>query len=462
FGFSPDGTITFANEVASSILGCPVDDLVGRPATRFIAALADHDPAGNTMTIETVVERTDGSTFPGEFGCSPIRERDVVVGTVVSFRDITARKRMENERERAASLVAATLESTADGILVVDATGKLTSFNRKFVEMWSIPDEIVDRGSDDEALTFVLDQLDDPDAFVGKVRELYAHPHAESFDELHFRDGRTFERYSKPQKVAGSTVGRVWSFRDVTERHRLDEMKNSFLSAVSHELRTPLTSVLGYALTLEQSGDAMPAADREQVLGRLAVNARKLQRLLEDALDLDRLSRGMLAPKRAPTLVRDLMVRMIEESGVADDRPVVVDIEPIIASIDGPKVERIVENLLRNAARHTSSGTRVAVRARARDGGLLISVEDSGAGVPDDLKRTIFLPFQQGSEVNKHAPGVGIGLALVARFADLHGGSAWVEDGDAGGACFNVYLPCDVVSARRSTTPRARRITPNS
>src|SRR5215472_5596628 len=116
------------------------------------------------------------------------------------------------------SLLLATLEATADGILVVDRAGKIVRFNQRFSSLWKLPQEVLDSGDDDQAIGFVLSQLRDPDAFVQKVRDLYAHPNAESFDVLEFNDGRVFERYSIPQRSHDGVIGRVWSFRDVTQR----------------------------------------------------------------------------------------------------------------------------------------------------------------------------------------------------------------------------------------------------
>ena len=127
------------------------------------------------------------------------------------------------ELKKTLSLLNATIESTRDGILVVDLTGEITSFNKKFVDMWHIPSYIVDSRDDSAALSFVLDQLQDPDSFMKKVQELYAQPDAESYDVLQFKDGRIFERYSRPQKIEEKCVGRVWSFRDITTRKRAEE-----------------------------------------------------------------------------------------------------------------------------------------------------------------------------------------------------------------------------------------------
>jgi PAS domain S-box-containing protein len=230
--------------------------------------------------------------------------------------------------------------------------------------------------------------------------------------------------------------------REATQRLRaLDEMKNTFLEAVSHDLRTPLTSILGSAITLEQAGLDVPRSDALDLLRRIATNARKLERLLSDLLDLDRLQRGIVSPQRRLTDVSALVSQAVKESDLLGGREVELEEGTVVANVDAAKVERIVENLLANAARHTPAGTPIWIRVARQDGGVEIVVEDAGPGVPDDMKDAVFEPFRQGDGAPNPSPGVGVGLSLVARFAELHGGRAWVEDRPDGGASFHVLLP---------------------
>ena len=218
-------------------------------------------------------------------------------------------------------------------------------------------------------------------------------------------------------------------------------MKNTFLQAVSHDLRTPLAAILGLAVTLERGDVKLDANDTRDLAGRIAENARKLERLVTDLLDMDRLARGIVSPKLESVDVGEVVRRVVIESDQIDRSQLTMELDPVVIPVDASKIERIVENLLANTARHTPSNAHVWVSVRKHDEGALIKVEDSGVGVPAELRETLFEPFQQGPEAPQHSPGVGVGLTLVRRFAELHGGRAWIEDRDGGGASFQVFLP---------------------
>jgi K+-sensing histidine kinase KdpD len=245
--------------------------------------------------------------------------------------------------------------------------------------------------------------------------------------------------------IASLALGKAGRFRELEEAaerlRALDEMKNMFLDAVSHELRTPLASVLGIALTLGRPEIDLSEPEARDLINRLQTNARKLERLLSDLLDLDRLVRGIVEPNRRPTDVGALVRGVVEAAELPGDHEITVQADPLVLPIDAAKVERIVENLLANAARHAPAATGIWVSATGSDGGVLITVEDNGPGVPPELRAAVFEPFRQGPDRSQHSPGVGIGLSLVARFAEIHGGRAWVEDRPGGGASFRVFIP---------------------
>lgn len=233
----------------------------------------------------------------------------------------------------------------------------------------------------------------------------------------------------------------------------LDAMKNGFLSAVSHELRTPLSGVLGYALTLEREElyQALSEEEQREMLHRIAVSAQKLERLLTDLLDLDRLTRGILEPNVRPVEL-DALVRRVVEQADLRGREVRIDAEMITVEVDGPKVERIVENLISNVIKYVPEESRVWIRVHPEGEGALIAVEDEGPGIHEELREAIFEPFRRASDDHSYSPGTGIGLSLVARFAELHGGRAWVEDGPTGGASFRVFLPATPQPVRAGST----------
>jgi two-component system cell cycle sensor histidine kinase/response regulator CckA len=137
--------------------------------------------------------------------------------------DITERKQADEALVSSLSLLKATMESTADGILVVDLAGRITLWNHKFTDMWHIPEEIMSSHADELALNYVLQEMAQPEEFLAKVRELYGQPEASSNDRFDLADGRTFQRYSQPQKIGDNVVGRVWSFSDITERKQAEE-----------------------------------------------------------------------------------------------------------------------------------------------------------------------------------------------------------------------------------------------
>jgi PAS domain S-box-containing protein len=219
---------------------------------------------------------------------------------------------------------------------------------------------------------------------------------------------------------------------------RVDELRRLFLQAVSHELRTPLTTVLGFSATLQARAPDLDAEETAVIAGRIHRQGQRIERLLDDLLDIERLARGVVTIERRELDVADLVTDVAREHGGPG---IELEAPPTPARLDAGKVERIVVNLLANAHRHAGPDAVVRVLVGSTDEVVRIVVEDDGPGLADELKRRVFEPFEQGPDSSSLAsPGTGIGLALVAAFAELHGGEAWAEDSDLGGARFVVEL----------------------
>jgi diguanylate cyclase (GGDEF)-like protein/PAS domain S-box-containing protein len=233
---SEDGVVESVSGAITRLLGHDPELLVGRPLSgivapydrsAFDAAMASARRGATStrpITARVSLQRHNGAVIvPFDLNIVNLLDDPTVEGFVISAYDATVQVCAENDLGEALSRLTATLDSTADGILVVDTDGKITDFNRQFVEIWGIPDDAVARKDDVATLEFALDQLTDPEGFVARMGALDLQPDAETFDLLEFKDGRIVERFSKPQSIDGIAVGRVYSFRDVTDRKLLED-----------------------------------------------------------------------------------------------------------------------------------------------------------------------------------------------------------------------------------------------
>ncbi len=226
-GIFQEGRLVFVNSTGAQKVGAKdKSELLGRRSEEFIhpddlpaaTARLQRRLAGATGVYPAEVRyiRLDGTTLPVEVSAAPTVFRGEVAVQFIA-RDITERKRAEEALRQSEIELRGILDTTADGILAVDSHGKMIRANRQFTKLWRIPPSLMDTGNDQQLLDFVLDQLSEPEAFLQKVHALYGSVE-EDADTLTFKDGRIFERHSAPLSKEGSLVGRVWSFRDITQR----------------------------------------------------------------------------------------------------------------------------------------------------------------------------------------------------------------------------------------------------
>jgi PAS domain S-box-containing protein len=396
---------------------------------------------------------------------------------------IQAKHALELKTEELAhslSMMRATLESTTDGILVTDGLGKITGYNEKYIEMWRIPREIVE-GQDAAVLREAAgQQFDDPKEFLARIRAIETSDLPESFDVLEFPDGRVFERSSKVQRIDDRSVGRVWSFRDITERKRAEEKlraakntaekanqaKDDFLALLSHELRTPLTPALAAASYLAEH-EELPPELREEVMA-IRRNVQFEARLIDDLLDVTRISRGKLQlnPEAvdAHRLVQNALTIVHED--IAQKRlEVTTDLCAPEHHVwaDPIRIQQVFWNLLNNAVKFTPNGGRIAIRTTNDQGQFVFEITDTGVGIEAKHQTRIFNAFEQGEvSVIRQFGGLGLGLTIAQTLLKLHGGEISVQsEGKDRGASFRVTL--DVIpepaAASVETTNRDFAIT---
>ena len=225
-----------------------------------------------------------------------------------------------------------------------------------------------------------------------------------------------------------------------TTLDELDRSKSAFLSAVSHELRTPLTVIRGMAATLQRLGPELADGDRDRLQSALTTNADRLAGLLDDLLDLDRLTRGAL-PTSWDLIDAVEVTRVALGSCAGAERMRLTAPVSHPVTMDRTQFERIVVNLAENANKYAPAGPiEVALGPHEDGGGIVLTVDDQGPGVPLTDRERIFEPFHRLDD-DHHSPGTGIGLALVAEFVRVHHGDIEVTDSPSGGARFVVTIP---------------------
>jgi len=375
-------------------------------------------------------------------------------------QDITGRKRSETELTKSFSLIKATLESTADGILVVDNEGRIVQYNKRFAEMWNIPHEIFDSKEDGAALQYVRDQLKYPEQFLSKVKELYSDPAAITNDVIEFADGRFFERYSQPQKIGGETVGRVWSFRDITERKNTesdliaakekaeesDRLKTAFLHNVSHEIRTPMNAILGFSSLLYEPG--LQEEERNQFIEVISQSSSQLLSIINDIVDLASIESGQVKLNIQKININEELRNLREQFsykqkpvGISLNLKTTLEDSDAYISTDKTKLIQILSNLVNNAFKFTKEG-KITFGYGLKRSNLEFFVEDTGVGIPTEFQNRVFDRFYQvDSTVSRHYSGTGLGLSICKAYAELLGGRIWLKSVPGKGSIFYFTIP---------------------
>jgi signal transduction histidine kinase/ActR/RegA family two-component response regulator len=396
-----------------------------------------------------------------------IREGDICIKIQGTLQDITERKRTEEALHRSTSLLQTAFEATAGGILAVDGKGKVIAFNQRFAEMWRIPKSIMDGADDRQLLAHVMEELKDQDGFRATIDALYNKPEMESWDIIEFKDGRIFERFSKPQRVGDKIVGRVWDFRDVTERRQAEsereklqaqllqaqkmESVGRLAGGVAHDFNNMLGVIIGYSeLALETSDlsetlhnhlkEIHSAAKRAADITRKLLAFARKQTISPRVLDLNETVESMLKMLRR-LIGEDIDLAWLPGSGLW----------PVMA--DPSQIDQILANLCVNARDAISESGKLTIETgtvtfddayctehpeSVPGDYVMLAVTDNGCGMSAEILSHLFEPFFTTKEVGK---GTGLGLATVYGIVKQNNGFINVYSEPAKGTTFRIYLP---------------------
>jgi PAS domain S-box-containing protein len=368
-----------------------------------------------------------------------------------------ARLQTEKQLQQAISLLNATLDATADGILVVSTEGKISSCNRKFLEMWGLDCNSAIGHYDEDLLARALPQLQNSAEFLTKVKELYSSPDATSFDVLHLKDGRIFERYSQPQRIGERVVGRVWSFRDVTQgRHLEQELRQSqkmeavgrLAGGVAHDFNNLLMLMSGYLGQL--ANDGALAAGNRSVVEQLLATTKRGTALTRQLLAFSR--KDQITPTVADLNAIVLNMEALLRRLLFDSIHLEISLsgDPLYVFLDINQVELAIMNLAVNAQDAMPGGGTLSIStwseslAATGPGGetsvtnyAVLEVTDTGHGMTPDVQSHIFEPFFTTKEPGK---GTGLGLATVYGIVQRADGQIKISSRPNQGTSFRVYL----------------------
>lgn len=406
---------------------------------------------------------------------------------VSMIMETSERRRTEKELEISLSVLRAALESTADGILIVDNNGKINGLNQQFVKMWGIPNKILETKDDNQVFDFTLSQLKNPEKFLPSFKELHKNPKLENFDLLEFKDGKTFERFSKPQQLKnGEIIGHVWSFRDITERKRaqaeilkLNEQLeqrvqkrteevvdlnkslkkhisdletankelDSFSYSVSHDLRSPLRTINGFTKLIERKYKDKIDEQGKEFMKIISDSTQKLEQLIDDLLSFSRLGKKELV--KAEIDMNELVNSIVKDIDISQwNSKAKITVKEMLPSFgDKALLSQVFVNMLSNALKYSKNKDIpvIEIGSYRKENENIYYIKDNGVGFNMAQYDKLFKVFQR-LHSDAEFQGSGVGLAIVDRIIKRHEGRVWAEGKVNEGATFYFALPIHPVN----------------
>lgn len=443
-----------------------------------VARRLQADPATSDIPIIFVTARGDAEDEARALAAGAVDFIVKPANPVV----VRARVRTHLELSRSRALLSATLEATADGILVSDVQGGLITCNQRFERMWNLPQGMVERGRDLHVFRFMQAQMVDDQTDLQSLIDVASSTGEEIASTVELKDGRIFERHLTPLHASGRVTGHVFSFREVTQRlmaeRALEELnasleakvrkrtealaqasriasaanqaKSEFLSNMSHEMRTPMNSVLGLSYLALRAG---PTPKVREYLERINESGQHLLGLISNVLDFSKIEAGRLDLENIDFTVEgvvDEVVKQLSDPATQKGLRLRVELDESLRGHplrgDPLRIRQVLLNFVGNAIKFSSSGS-ITLRARADSqdlGGveLAFEVEDQGIGMTQAQVARLFRAFQQAdASTTRRFGGTGLGLAISRKLAMLMGGDVGARSQPGQGSTFWFKVP---------------------
>ncbi|HEV2692667.1 MAG TPA: PAS domain S-box protein [Verrucomicrobiae bacterium] len=461
----PKGYYLDVNASMCRMLGYAREEFIGLNATDIVTP-AEIPHIGQALEVinnksayqrEWQFRRKDGSVLAVDTIAAAMPDGNLLA----IIRDITTRKRGEEELRWKTAFLEAQVSSSADGILVVDGQGKRILQNQRMMDIFHIPEEVAQDNDDTRMLRYVVDQIKNPEQFLERVQYLYAHPDEIGRDEVELVRGTILDRYSSPVRdQAGNYYGRIWAFRDITDSRKLEaqylqaqkmEGIGQLAGGVAHDFNNILA-------VIQMQADLLKFTDT--ITEEQAGYAEEIINTVQSAASLTR--QLLLFSRREVFQPRDLdlnesianTIKMLNRIlGENVRMQLKLPSQPMFIHADAGMVDQVLLNLVVNARDAMPNGGQLIIEtagvefdefaaaqsAQIRPGSFVrLSVSDSGCGIPPEIIAKIFEPFFTTKEVGK---GTGLGLATVFGIVQQHQGWINVYSELNHGTTFKVYLP---------------------
>ncbi len=485
FGVDLDGKVAFINPAANRMLGYGPEELIGKeihekihhshadgsayPKSECPMYLTHVDGTDHTITDE-VLWRKDGSSLPVEYTSMPIKKNGQIVGAVVTFIDITERKKTEEEAEYAANLIrekeaqlSTAVNSMVGGIFMIDKNLNFQLANEQFHELYDFPIALGKKGM--PFINFLRTRArrgeygpGDPEELVVKRLEMYkdpTQPKQINMYEDKVPGNRTTEVYRAPTQDGGF----VFVINEITARKRAEgelriaketaveatKAKSEFLANMSHEIRTPMNAIIGMAhLALKTD----LTAKQYDYLKKVDSSAKSLLGIINDILDFSKIEAGKLDMESVDFQLEDTLDNISTLVGIKTQEKgleLLFKTDPSVPTAlvgDPLRLGQILINLSNNAVKFTDVGEIVVstelVKIDKAQVTLKFSVQDTGVGMTSEQAAKLFQPFMQAdSSTTRKYGGTGLGLTISKRLAEMMGGEIWVESEQGRGSTFN-------------------------